>query len=432
MSITPDVVNKASRSGIESTLTVTESSETAVIFAFNRLKSIQNSESLSSTLQVIKDGRLGMSTTTSDERDDELLEKAIAVSTYGSPVSYKLPDPEPHANPIMYHKEVDDLTLDKMIRLGEGLSVFLNGLHPDVNGSVQIKKSIARHTIRNTRGLNDSWKNTGFSISIGADLVEGKNLLSVLDIHLSVGLSLDLESMKDQIRSAFELGRHNVPVEPGQYDVVFTHFGFSDIIQSVIQCLDGKAIDKGISPFADRLGDKVLSPLLTIYDDGAMDNAIGSRHYDDQGVACRKVPLIDDGVLTEYLLDLETASRLGRKPTGTGGASGVSPNNLVVMPGTVAKTAMISGLKRGIVIEQTMGAWTGNPYSGQVTGNIALGFLVVDGVPVGRVKDCMFSVNVFRHLSEDLLSLSKEVKCVGDTTLPWALVRNVSVSAKRK
>ena len=48
-------------------------------------------------------------------------------------------------------------------------------------------------------------------------------------------------------------------------------------------------------------------------------------------------------------------------------------------------------MKKGIVIDHTMGAWAGNPYTGTVTGNIALGYLVEDGEKVGRVKDCMFS-----------------------------------------
>jgi len=87
-------------------------------------------------------------------------------------------------------------------------------------------------------------------------------------------------------------------------------------------------------------------------------------------------------------------------------------------------------MKRGIVIENTMGAWAGNPYSGQVSGNIAMGFLVEDGKLAGRVKDCMFSVNVFTHLRDHLVALSRETKNVGPT-LPYALVDNVSIAAKR-
>jgi len=157
-----------------------------------------------------------------------------------------------------------------------------------------------------------------------------------------------------------------------------------------------------------------------------------SRLYDLQGVACRRTPLINGGVLSEFILDLETASKLGRKPTGTGGVDGPSHNNIVVEPGDVAKDDLVAGLKNGIIIDQTMGAWAGNPYSGQVTGNIALGYLVENGVPVGRVKDAMYSVNVFEVLKNRLVALSKESKCTGNLFLPYALLSGVSISTKKE
>jgi PmbA protein len=78
-----------------------------------------------------------------------------------------------------------------------------------------------------------------------------------------------------------------------------------------------------------------------------------------------------------------------------------------------------------------MGAWAGNPYGGQVTGNIALGYLVEDGQPVGRVKDCMYSLNVFEALKNNLAALSRESKCMGSMFLPYALLKGISISAKK-
>jgi len=85
-------------------------------------------------------------------------------------------------------------------------------------------------------------------------------------------------------------------------------------------------------------------------------------------------------------------------------------------------------MKKAIVIDQTMGAWAGNPYTGTVTGNIALGYLVIDGKKVGRVKDCMFSLNVFTHLKSNLLAVSKETKNLGQMILPYCLIEGVSIA----
>ena len=140
--------------------------------------------------------------------------------------------------------------------------------------------------------------------------------------------------------------------------------------------------------------------------------------------------MIDKGTLNGYLLDLETAHALNMTPTGTGYTI-ISPNNLLVLPGNSSKNEIIRNMKEGLIIHATMGTWSGNPYSGQVTGNIALGFLVRDGEPVGRVKDCMFSLNVFSHLLENLESLTSETKCLGNEILPYALVNDVSIATKK-
>jgi len=87
-------------------------------------------------------------------------------------------------------------------------------------------------------------------------------------------------------------------------------------------------------------------------------------------------------------------------------------------------------MKQGIVIDHTMGAWAGNPYTGTVTGNIALGYLVKDGEKVGRVKDCMFSLNVFTHLKSNLLALSRDVKDLGGLLLPYCLIGGVSIATR--
>lgn len=429
--MTARAIQLASKQGIEATLNTAESRSVEALFEFNRLKSIQNMETVSTVLQVIKDGRLGLATSTKPDAGDELLQKATVLSAYGSPVSYHLPDVEKPATPVLHDNRAADFSLESMLEIGQDLASFMKSLHPDVNGTVQVYRATSRHSISNTKGLDATWEKSQFEISAGLSLVEGQNLVQVGDYTISPAPDYDLAAMKAKIKQDFDLARRNVPVETGSYDVVFSWQGLVNLLRPILDCLDGKAVVRGVSPFANRLGEQVFSSRLTITEDGAREMAVGSRVYDFQGVACRRTPLINTGVLSEYILDLETAAKLGRKPIGTGGASGPSANNIVVEPGDVSRDAMISGLKKGVIIDVTMGAWAGNPYGGQVTGNIALGYLVEDGQPVGRVKDCMFSLNVFKHLKDNLVALSRESKCQGSMFLPYALLKDVSISAKK-
>ena len=61
--------------------------------------------------------------------------------------------------------------------------------------------------------------------------------------------------------------------------------------------LNGESVQKGRSPFADRLGEAVASPVLSIVDDPTDHHSWGATTYDGEGLACRRNPLIDAGIL---------------------------------------------------------------------------------------------------------------------------------------
>lgn len=424
------LLEEAVARGAEATLVTTESENTSVSFEANRLKRIGSTESLSLNMQVIKAGKLGVASSTKPGTEMKLLENALDVAEFGSEVNYSFPEPEPPVDPKVYDQAVEDIDVDRMISIGEELIQFIKTFDPAIQGSANVSKTISRKSISNTRGLYAQLDKTVFVVSAGFKFVEGQNLLQSWDWNASTGLDCDLEGMKATLKADFEIGRKNVEVRPGVYDVLFTPSGFQDLVSPILACLNGRAVMRGISPFKDRIGEEIFAPAFSLVEDGTLDEGLGTQLYDNQGVVCRRTPLIENGVLTEYLLDLESAHRLGRQPTGTGSPAGASPNNLLVVPGEAPWEELLREMKQGIVIDRTMGAWAGNPYTGTVTGNIALGYLVEDGEKVGRVKDCMFSLNVFTHLKSNLLALSRDVKDLGGLLLPYCLIGGVSIAAR--
>jgi len=424
------LLEEAVARGAEATLVTTESKNTSVSFEANRLKRIGSTESLSLEMQVIKAGKLGVASSTKPGTEMELLENALDVAEFGSEVSYSFPEPEPPADPKVYDQAVADIDVDRMISIGEELIQFIKAFDPAIQGSANVSKTISRKSISNTRGLDAQLDKTVFTVSAGFQFVEGQNLLQSWDWNVSTGLDCDLEGIKATLKADFEIGRKNVEVRPGVYDVLFTPSGFQDLVSPILACLNGRAVMRGISPFKGRIGEQIFAPAFSLVEDGTLDGGLGTQLYDDQGVVCRRTPLIENGVLKEYLLDLESAYRLGRQPIGTGSPAGANPNNLLVVPGETPWEDLLRGMKQGIVIDHTMGAWAGNPYTGTVTGNIALGYLVKDGEKVGRVKDCMFSLNVFTHLKSNLLALSRDVKDLGALILPYCLIGGVSIAGR--
>lgn len=66
------------------------------------------------------------------------------------------------------------------------------------------------------------------------------------------------------------------------------------------------------------------SPLVTIVADSTAPTGLGTFGWDDEGIAARKVPLVEDGTFVEYLSSRETAAALGRESTGAMRADGWS------------------------------------------------------------------------------------------------------------
>jgi TldD protein len=82
--------------------------------------------------------------------------------------------------------------------------------------------------------------------------------------------------------------------------------------------LEGDFNRKKTSAFADRLGQRVAAPGVTVIDDGTLVERRGSLNMDDEGTPSERTVLIEDGVLTGYLQDRLNARLMGMAPTGNG------------------------------------------------------------------------------------------------------------------
>lgn len=148
---------------------------------------------------------------------------------------------------------------------------------------------------------------------------------------------------------------------------------FAGFIGAVL-CAD--AVQRGRSPFADRLGDAIGSPALTLADDGADPEGLASAPFDGEGVPAGRTTLIESGRLAAYLHDSYTARRESAGGTessstanaarsGYGSPPSVAPSNLIVAPGELDFEALLAEAGDGIYVTEVAGLHSGvNPVSG--------------------------------------------------------------------
>jgi PmbA protein len=135
--------------------------------------------------------------------------------------------------------------------------------------------------------------------------------------------------------------------------------------------LGARAVQRGRSPFAGRLGDEVASTSFALHDDGRDPAGAASAPFDGEGVPRRRTALIDGGALRSYLYDTYTANREGTSSTGSASRSGyrslpsVSASNLIVAAGDLSTEELLAQAGDGVFVTDVAGLHSGvNPVTG--------------------------------------------------------------------
>jgi PmbA protein len=245
----------------------------------------------------------------------------------------------------------------------------------------------------------------------------------------------DTDWMIESLVQQLEWARNTADTPTGQVPVIFTPRGVSAaLLRPLLGGFNGKSVMTGSSPVGDRLGEKVIDERISIYDDPTIDGAIGSRPFDDEGIPSRRMALIDRGVASNFLYDLQTAGRMNATSTGAAGRGlstlpGPGTSVLDVAPGDTSYEDLFLGINEGIVVERLLGAGQGNEMGGDFKANVSLGYKIENGKIVGRIKDTMISGNVYDALSK-LEAVSDKAEWVyGSLRTPAIRCLGVEVAA---
>ena len=186
--------------------------------------------------------------------------------------------------------------------------------------------------------------------------------------------------------------------------VVFDPRVGSSLLGHLVGAITGSAIARGTSFLKDALGTAVFAPGIHIIDDPLRPRGLRSRAFDGEGLPCRRLAIIEDGVLTSWLMDAASARQLGLAPTGhasrgTNGPPGAGPSNLHMAPGSITPAALIADISQGLYVTELIGMGV-NGLTGDYSRG-AGGFLIENGQitrPVAEVTIAGNLKDMFRTL----------------------------------
>ncbi|MDQ7793538.1 MAG: TldD/PmbA family protein [bacterium] len=412
---------------------------TPVEFENNRLKQVRTAYSDGLALRVIAAGRVGFSTTTKPGDEEGLVDRALSAAAGGGEARFSFPGPSRLAVDAdrFHHAEVAELGLAAMIETGRDFLQRTVAVEPAALAGARLEKEVREVRIVNSSGLDLTYRRTGFMAGFGIELIEGENLLNVWEFRASSDYpAAEIAELQENALEQFRLGRKNVALTTGRYPVILAPHAGRDLLGPFRDCLNGQAVERGISPWGNRLGETLFDPAVHLEDNPLLAGGPLSAPFDDEGWPAQPSPLVRAGMLEGFYLDLKSAAGLGRTSTGNGTRPGLesipspSLSNVLMAPGQDSYLDLIGGIKLGLFVVHLMGAWAGNLLAGEVNGNVVLGYRIEDGAIVGRVKDCMLSVNAFDALNRGLRGLSRETGWSMNYRLPYIALDDVAISTK--
>ena len=172
--------------------------------------------------------------------------------------------------------------------------------------------------------------------------------------------------------------------------------------------LEGYGVSKKASVFAGKLGQDVAGSLVSVVDDGTLENVWGSTNIDDEGTPTERTLLIDQGVLRSFMTDKLSARILGLKVTGNGRRQSYrfAPvsrmRNTFILSGESTLEDMIQMTPEGLYAKK-MGGGSVNPATGDFNFAVTEGYLIRKGkldkpvrgaTLIGNGKDILWNIDL--------------------------------------
>lgn len=404
-------VLELARDGEQVEVFVARGSNTSVKAYEGEVESLTSASSAGIGIRVIADHRQGFAHAGTLDEDviADVLADARDNATFGEPDEFVALTPPDGVAPVaqdLWNDALVDFPTERKVQIALALEQAVLGRDPRVTGvrSAIYGDSRGEAAIASTAGVLSSWRGTWCSLSVSALAVDGDEtkIGGGVDVGRDPEL-LDLEGTAlDAVDRATRLfGARPVPSE--RLTVVFEPRLAATLIGLAGSTLTGERVLKGRSPFADRLGEPIASPLLVLVDDPTDARSMGADTFDGEGLACRRNLLVDEGVLRGFLHNGYTGRRAGAASTGSAvrgyrSTPGVGCQALAVVPGERSHDDIIASIDHGFYLQSMTGLHSGvNPVSGDFSVG-AEGLMIRHGALAEPVREVTLASTLQRLL----------------------------------
>ncbi len=293
------------------------------------------------------------------------------------------------------------------------------------------------NAIANSNGVLGFDKGTIVECSIAALAKEGRSVTPVcFEFNLSREYNLDPEWVGREAARLAVSAIKTKSIETKSTKVIFTQFALQELLgYTLVNAIKVDSVQRNQSPFKGKIGEKIASENLSIYDDGLFDGGLRTSIFDGEGVPHQKTAVIEKGVLTNFLYDNYSAKKEGKESTGNASRAGylstpgIDTTNFHIKPGNKTAEEMLSEVDDGLIVYYLQGAHSSNPVSGEFSVVATPAWRIEKGGITHCSRGVMLAGNVFELLKNVSLIGCNE-RQMGSLIAPWIMVENVRVIGK--
>ncbi len=428
------ILSLAEARGAKAEVYWSDENRTTVEFRANEFHSQESRLTRGYGLRVVKNGRVGFSSSSDPNKVGELVQAALDTAEFGKQCGFEFPAPEPLPTVKTFENRVITLPAVKMSEWGRELVDAVRARVPGLKLDVNVTRIYGEKVVANSVGLRRRLSRATLELSVTGLLVsDGLVWINEYE-NLSSGSAPAIGLLADRIEEKAVLARTRARLATGTYPVVFMPTAIPDLLYPLIVGVNGKQLEKGSSPLIGKVGQKLLDEKIVLVDNGLRDFGTASGPFDGEGVPRRRNVLFDRGVFTGFLFDLATAAACRARTTGSaarGYASQPQPgrSNIELAPGDARLENVLAGIKEGLLVHDCIGGGQSNVLAGDVAVNVSSGFHIGNGKLTGRIKDTMITGNVYEML-RNVAAIGDAVRDLGSYHVPFLMFEDLKVATR--
>jgi predicted Zn-dependent protease len=250
-----------------------------------------------------------------------------------------------------------------------------------------------------------------FQVTVSGHSGSGRAQESAWNVANINTVSVGMEAIDKAIRA-----QDPQPIEPGKYTVVLDPYAVQDLVLMLnITGMGAQSVQEGYSWMSGRLEEQLMSPMVSIWDDG-IDPAGLPMPFDFEGVPKQRVQIVEEGWLRGPVYDTYTANKEGKRSTGHATPpnmmfhSGPLAQNLFMAPGQSSVEEMIKETESGLYITRFWYTRPVHPRDCVVTGMTRDGVFLIEGGQLTKpVKNLRFTQSYLEALA-NVSAVSRERK----------------------